>query len=52
MHPYISVVIPVYNGTKFIQKTVKCILSQTMTNIEVILVENGSSDGSLAMCQF
>ena len=51
MHPYISVVIPVYNGTKFIQKTVRCILSQTMTNIEVILVENGSSDGSLAMCQ-
>lgn len=51
MKPYISVIIPVHNGVRFLKKTIKGILSQTMKNIEVLLIENGSSDSSYEMCQ-
>lgn len=47
----VSVVIPVYNGVKYIEKTVRGILNQTLRNIEIILVENGSSDNSFSICQ-
>ncbi len=42
----LSVVIPVHNGEKFIEKTVKNILKQSYRNLEVILVENNSRDRS------
>ena len=42
----ISVVVPVYNVEQFIERCVKSILSQTYTNIELILVDDGSIDSS------
>jgi glycosyltransferase involved in cell wall biosynthesis len=42
----VSVVIPVYNGEKYLEKTVESILNQDYQNIELILVDDGSSDGS------
>ena len=46
----ISVVIPIYNGEPFIGKCLKSVLSQTYQNIEVILVNDGSRDNSLQLC--
>jgi glycosyltransferase involved in cell wall biosynthesis len=42
----ISVILPVYNAEKYLAKSMKCILGQTYKNIEVIIVDDGSSDTS------
>ena len=44
--PKISVIIPVYNVEKYLEKCVRSVLDQTFTDIEVICVDNGSTDGS------
>ena len=49
--PLLSVVIPVHNGAQYIQKTVNRILQQTYRNLEIILVENNSSDDSWEICR-
>lgn len=46
----ISVIIPIYNVEKYIKKTIDTILVQTYTNIEIILVDDGSSDKSGDIC--
>lgn len=43
----VSVVVPVYNGEQYLEKTVESILSQDYLNIELILVDDGSSDNSV-----
>ncbi|WP_199120910.1 glycosyltransferase family A protein [Pedobacter sp. ASV28] len=47
----ISVIIPVYNGEKFIKETIKSVLDQTHKNFEIILVNDGSSDSTLSEIQ-
>lgn len=46
----ISVVIPIYNARKYINKCITSVLNQTFRNIEVILVDDGSTDGSGNIC--
>ena len=46
----VSVIIPVYNEEKTLRRTVQSVLNQTLTPAEVILVDDGSSDGSSALC--
>lgn len=46
MSEKVSVVTPVHNAEKFIDKTVESVLGQTYDNIEMILVENGSTDNT------
>lgn len=47
----ISIVVPVYNASNTIERCVQSILSQTYTNIEIILVDDGSKDNSLEICK-
>lgn len=42
----VSVIIPVYNGEQFLAEAVNCALSQTIAPLEVIVVDDGSTDGS------
>ena len=48
--PEVSIIIPVYNAEEFLAKCVMSALDQTISNIEVILVNDGSTDRSLQMC--
>ncbi len=47
--PLISVVIPVYNTEKYVEKCVESVKNQTYKNVEIILVDDGSPDGSPAL---
>lgn len=46
----ISVIIPVYNAEKTIENSVKSVLLSTFKNLEIILVDDGSTDGSSDIC--
>lgn len=43
----ISIVIPVYNVENFLERCITSVLNQTFENIEIILVNDGSTDNSL-----
>lgn len=50
MKPIISIIIPVYNVEKYIHRCIESILSQTFTNFELLLINDGSSDKSGDIC--
>lgn len=43
----ISVIIPLYNTEKFISQTVRCIMNQSLHDLEIIIINDGSTDNSL-----
>lgn len=49
-NPLISIIIPVFNVEKYLGRCIESVLSQTYTNLEVILVDDGSLDSSGAIC--
>ncbi len=47
----LSIVVPVYNGEKYIAETIDSLLAQTLANIEIIVVNDGSTDDTLPVLQ-
>jgi glycosyltransferase involved in cell wall biosynthesis len=47
----ISVIVPIYNGEKYLDRCLKSISIQTYTDFEVVLVNDGSTDGSREICE-
>lgn len=47
----ISVIVPIYNIKKYLQKCLESILGQTYKNLEIILVDDGSADGCYEICE-
>lgn len=50
MHPLISIIVPVYNVEKYIDECLNSLLNQSYSNIEIILVDDGSKDNSASIC--
>ena len=50
MNPQISVIVPVYNGEKYLHECIDSILNQSFTDFELLLVDDGSKDGSGQIC--
>ncbi|MDO4948669.1 MAG: glycosyltransferase family 2 protein, partial [Bacteroidales bacterium] len=46
----ISVIIPVYNTEKYVRQTLDSIIGQTYKNLEILIIDDGSTDGSGAIC--
>lgn len=49
--PKISVIIPVYNGAKTIKKTIQSVLNQTFQDLELIIINDGSTDRTLSVIE-
>lgn len=49
--PLVSIIIPIYNAEKYLSECIKTVLDQTYTNIEVLLIDDGSTDNSFEICK-
>lgn len=47
----VSIIIPIFNTAKYLRKCVDSVLGQTYKDIECVLVNDGSTDGSIVLCQ-
>ena len=47
--PYFSLIMTVYNGEKYLKAAVKSILQQTCTDFELLIVDDGSTDSTVAL---
>ena len=50
MHPSVSIIVPVYGVEKYLDRCVESLVKQTLTDIEIILVDDGSPDNCPRMC--
>ena len=48
--PLISVIVPIYNVDKYLTRCINSIVSNTYTNLEILLINDGSTDNSLNIC--
>ena len=49
--PKLSVILPVFNGEKYVERTISNLLKSTYQNIELIIIDDGSKDKSLEICK-
>lgn len=49
--PIVSIIVPVFNTEKYVEDCIRSVLAQSYGNIELILVNDGSTDGSDAICK-
>ena len=50
MNPLISIIVPVYNVEQYLPRCIDSIIHQTYSNLEIILVDDGSTDSCGALC--
>ena len=50
MNPFFSIIIPIYNSEKYLDRCLASICNQTFSSFEVLLINDGSSDNSLEIC--
>ena len=50
MKPRVSIIVPVYNAAPYLNQCVSSLTNQTLKEIEIILINDGSTDDSLAVC--
>ena len=48
--PQISVIVPIYNSVPYLQRCVESIIAQTYPHLEILLIDDGSTDGSANLC--
>ncbi|MCP3670467.1 MAG: glycosyltransferase family 2 protein [Gammaproteobacteria bacterium] len=48
---YVSVIIPMYNAEAYIKDAIQCVLNQTYSDYEILIINDGSTDSSLKICQ-
>ena len=48
--PLVSIIVPVYNVEKYVEECIISLINQTYSNIEIILVNDGSTDSSIVIC--
>ena len=49
-HPLLSVIVPCYNAEKYLEKCISSIVAQTYLNLEILLINDGSTDNTGAIC--
>ena len=49
-YPLVSVIIPVYQAENFVTECIRSVQAQNYPELEIILVDDGSTDGSAAIC--
>ena len=47
----VSIIVPAYNAEKFIDKCIRSVLNQSYPNLELILVDDGSTDETGKICE-
>jgi len=48
--PLVSVIVPIYNSEKYVHECVDSVIRQTYDNIEILLIDDGSTDNSGKIC--
>ena len=51
MDSLISIIVPVYNAEKYLNKCIESLINQTYKNLEILLIDDGSIDGSYDICK-
>ena len=51
MQPLISVIVPVYNGERYLKNCIESIETQSYEPLEIIVINDGSTDGTAEVCE-